>query len=126
MNLQKLAKIIGIIFIIVGIIGFIPFIVMNGNLFGIFAASPMHNICYLVTGILGVLAASQEKYSKIFFQVFGIIFAILTIIGFFSLGNLFIMRVNMADNFLHLIIAIIFLYLGFFFKKTGPTQNIVK
>lgn len=115
--LRMIAILFGIGFIFAGVAGFLPNFTPNGFLFGVFAIGLMHNIVYLVSGVIAIMAATSYKYAKLYFRVFGIIYAIVAILGFIRGGDLYIMQMNMADNFLHLIISIIALYLGFFMKK---------
>lgn len=116
-TLKVLAFLFGIAFIFAGICGFIPSLSPNGYLFSIFEVDTMHNIVHLVSGIIALIAASKASYAKSYFIIFGFIYAIVTILGFAHGGDILgIMHVNMADNFLHLVIAIIALFLGFTFK----------
>lgn len=121
-TLRILALVFGIIFVLVGFLGFVPAAVINGNLLGIFSVNFLHNIIHIVSGVLALLSAYKESLAKLFFQVFGIIYGIVTLLGFFMAGGMvFGMHMNLADNFLHLFLAVVFLYLGFFFKgKTLP------
>ena len=56
---------------------------------------------------------------KMFFKIFGVIYALITILGFFGSGGYLLGYIsnNMADNILHLVIAVLALYLGFGGKK---------
>lgn len=117
----KLANIFGIVLLLVGILGFIPGITTDdGLLLGIFQTDGLHNIVHLVTGAIGIWAAKNGvKAAKMYFQVFGVIYAIITILGFFS-GNepvLGLISNNTADTILHLVIAVVALYLGFASKE---------
>lgn len=116
--LKRITLIFGIVFIVVGIIGFIPGITTrDGYLLGLFEVNWVHNLVHLVTGIIALLVCGKDEYAKLFFQVFGIIYAAVTVLGFVFAGNLLIMHVNMWDNFLHLVIAVFALYMGYGFKE---------
>lgn len=117
--LRILAVIFGIGFIFAGVAGFLPSFMPNGLLLGYFEVDTMHNLVHIVSGVIAIMAATSGKYARLYFQLFGIIYAIVTIVGFVRNGDLsfIMMHVNMADNFLHLVISIVALYLGFFFKK---------
>lgn len=120
MSLSKIAIIFGIVLLIVGILGFIPGITSNGLLLGLFAVNTFHNLVHIITGIIGLLAATQEKYAKLFFQIFGVIYLILGVLGFFMMNQLMMgIQMTMANNILHLVIGLIAVYLGFFFKKVN-------
>lgn len=114
--IRMIAIIFGIAFIFAGVAGFFNSLTPNGLLFGLFEVNTMHNIVHLVSGIIAIMAATNFKLTKLYFGVFGLIYALVGIIGFWQ-GNLFIMHVNMADNFLHLGIGIVALYLWFYINK---------
>lgn len=121
--MKRLAIIAGVIFLIVGIAGFIPALCPNGMLFGIFAVDTMHNIVHLATGAVAIaLGLASESAARNFFRVFGIVYALVTVMGFVAGrdGQVMGMAMNMADHFLHLAIAAVSLYLGFFWGTT-PT-----
>lgn len=118
MTLTKISVVFGVVFILIGILGFIPGITVNGLLLGIFSVNAMHNIVHLVTGVLALLVAKNVNYAKVFFIVFGIIYLIVALMGFFTTGGVVMgMTMNMADNLLHLVVALVALYLGFFYKR---------
>lgn len=116
--LRVLAFLFGIAFIFAGIAGFLPQFTPEGLLFGYFEVDSFHNSIHLITGLLAILA-SVQNFSKLFFQVFGVLYAIVTIVGFWKGGDFFgIMHMNPYDNYLHLGITIVTLYFGFLFKRT--------
>ena len=113
--LKKAVVIFGVILLILGILGFVPRETPEGYLFGVFHVNPAHNWLHILTGIIAIFCGKCDVASRRFFQIFGVIYAIIAILGFFH-GNhpIFgILANNQADNVLHVIIAIIALYLGF-------------
>lgn len=115
---KKAAQIIGWVLLIVGVLGFIPGITnADGLLLGIFHVDALHNIIHLITGGAAVYAYSAGgKTSKMFFQVFGVIYALIAILGFMTPEGesiLGLVVTNGADNMLHVVIAVVALYLGF-------------
>jgi hypothetical protein len=111
---QKLAKLFGIVFILIGILGFVPGVTMDGHLLGIFEVDTVHNVIHLLTGIIAWLAASSLDHSKLFFKVFGVVYALVTILGFTMDGEVLgLIHTNLADNLLHLVIAVVALWAGF-------------
>ncbi len=116
-GIRIVAFIFGVAFIIGGIMGYLPFFLdADGNLFGYFHVDDVHNIVHIISGVIALLATATVAYSKVYFQIFGLIYGIVTVLGFVFAGDLYVMHVNMADNLLHLGIAIIALYMGFIFK----------
>ncbi|MAF24784.1 hypothetical protein CL634_04330 [bacterium] len=111
---QKATKVLGIIFVLVGILGFIPGVTSNGHLLGIFEVDMIHNIIHLVTGLIALGVAKSADNSKKFLQIFGVIYAIIAVLGFLGEGgDVLGVASNSADTWLHVVTAIIFLYLGF-------------
>src|SRR3990167_8469380 len=115
------AILFGIGFIFAGVAGFLPMFMPDGLLLGYFEVDAMHNLVHLISGIIAILAATNYRYAKLYFQVFGIIYGIVTIAGFVLGGdfNFMMMHMNMADNILHLGITIVALYLEFATKKAS-------
>jgi uncharacterized protein YacL len=54
-----------------------------------------------------------------FFRIFGIIFGLFAIAGYVRQGDLIFTHINMADNVLHFVIAVVFLVLGFSADREG-------
>lgn len=120
--IQKLAWVFGIVFIVIGILGFIPSLVPGGLLLGVFSVDAMHNIVHLVSGVLAILAAwGSVRYARLYFKVFGIVYALVTVIGFIQGDTILgLMMINTADNFLHLVTAVVALWAGFGVKADAP------
>jgi hypothetical protein len=127
--MQKLAWVFGIVFILVGVLGFVPALTSDGQLLGVFMVDGVHNIIHLLSGILAIAAAwwMSGAYTRLYFQVFGVVYAIVTIVGFLQGDTVLgLIMVNMADNLLHLVIAVVALWAGFGMKDvTTPmtTEN---
>lgn len=118
MNVQKLAKLFGIVFILIGVLGFVPGVTSNGHLLGVFEVDNLLNVIHLLTGIIAWFAAASLSNSKLFFKVFGVVYLLLTILGFTMAGSILgLFMVNMADNVLHLVIAVVALWAGFLSKE---------
>lgn len=124
MNLKSTAMWVGVVILVVGLVGFVPALVPNGLVLGLFQVDPMHNIVHVLTGALGVVAAkSSDKTAKMYFQVFGVVYALVTVLGFITGTGLFgLLPVNGADNMLHLVIAAVYLYMGFGVKAGGGAK----
>lgn len=111
--LRIIAILFGIGFIFAGVAGFLPTFVQDGLLFGYFEVNAMHNMVHLVSGVIAIMAATRFSLAKLYFQVFGIIYTLLALVGFWRNGDLFVMHMNMADNILHIVIGVVAIYLGF-------------
>lgn len=117
--LRTFAILFGIAFIFSGVAGFIPSFMPNGFLFGLFEVNTMHNLFHIASGVIAIMCATSTRSSRLFFQVFGVLYALLAIVGFLRNGDFsfMMMHMNMADNFLHLGIAVVALFLGFWFGR---------
>ena len=107
----------GVVFIVLGLLGFV-----NDPILGIFDVDALHNIIHLASGILALVFASQgESQARMFALVLGIVYALVTILGFLTGDGkiLGLVSVNGADNYLHLVLAIVFLVVGL--KKSDAT-----
>lgn len=114
--LRTLAFIFGFAFLAIGAAGFFPEITPEGKLIGVFSINFSHSLLTLFAGLIALFCATAGRTtSRIYFQYFGIIFALLTALGFYYVEQpiLGVIASNMADTFLHLVIAIVFLFLGF-------------
>lgn len=113
---KKYVLVLGVVLVLIGILGFFNAFTTDGQLLGIFAVDTPHNIIHLASGLVALAAVGVgETYARIYAQVFGIIYALVTILGFMvGTGELLgLVHVNQADNVLHLLIAASALYVGF-------------
>lgn len=117
--LKKFSLIFGIVFLLIGILGFVPGASSTDAdgmqlLLGLFMVGTIHNTIHLASGVVALFAASSERYAKWYLQIFGIVYALVAIVGFVQ-GNtvLGLFSVNMADNLLHVALAVLLLGTGF-------------
>ena len=106
-----------------GILGFVPALNPDGKLLGLFAVNGMHNIIHLATGVVALIVGyAGDSASKIFFQIFGVIYALVAVLGFVQGDQMLLGMVsnNAADTWLHVAIALVALYLGFMMKPESP------
>lgn len=108
-NLAKLyATALGAVLTVVGILGFVPGLAPNGNLLGIFAIDPLHNIIHILSGVVGLAVAftARGAYARFYALIFGAVYGLVTIVGFIQGTTVLgLINVNLADNVLHLAIA---------------------
>jgi threonine/homoserine/homoserine lactone efflux protein len=116
---KKLAVIFGIIFILVAILGFIPNGIVSKSADATFQVDNMHNIVHLIVGIVLLLAGMMgESAASLWLKIFGVIYILLFIDGLFQVkmtGDklLSFITANPADNWLHLVLGILLLIVGF-------------
>lgn len=115
-DLKVVCAVFGGVFVLIGVAAFIPVLVENGLLFGVFMVDPVHNVIHLLSGVIALVAAMNVNYALLYFKVFGVIYGLVALAGFFT-EDLVIIRVNMADNLLHTVIALVALYFGFCHKE---------
>lgn len=122
--LKSAATIFGLVFIVLGIAGFLPALAPGDMLFGIFFVDPLHNVVHLATGVIAVLCGLiSAAVSRLFFQVFGVVYGLLAVLGLF-VGEGYVLGFlshNVHILWLHAIIAAVALYLGFGVSARGRT-----
>jgi len=121
------ARLVGAVFVLVGILGFIPGVTTNvsemtfaghesgAELLGIFQVSILHNIVHLLFGVVGLAAARSALNARRYLIVGGVIYLVLWLYGLLidlDSGANFV-PVNSADNWLHLVLGIGMVALGF-------------
>ncbi|MBI4093490.1 DUF4383 domain-containing protein [Candidatus Kaiserbacteria bacterium] len=115
---QKLAWVFGIVFLVIGLAGFVPSLAQNGMLLGIFEVDPLHNVIHLLSGALAIGAVLAGNYARLYFQVFGVVYAVVAVVGFMQGDTVLgLIAANTADHMLHLVIAAVALYVGFGMKE---------
>ncbi len=94
---------------------------------GIFAVDTLHNIVHLVSGILAIWFARQgDDKGAMYAKVFGIVYLLVAVLGFMQASSgkiLGLLAINGADNILHVILAVVLLYVGFMMKPAQPTST---
>ena len=126
MSLKQIAVMFGIVFVVVGALGWVPAVNPGGKLLGIFDVNPAHNVVHLATGVVAIIVGvMSEKASRVFFQVFGVIYGLVAVLGFYygDAPLLGIVANNAADSALHVVIAVIALYLGLGMKSEAPAAS---
>lgn len=114
--LRTIAKVFGVVLLAVGVLGFIPTFTPDNHLLGIFHVNALHNVIHLASGAVALAAGySSVLAARRYFQVFGVIYALVTVLGFIYMDEAILGLVanNTADNFLHVVIAGTALTLGF-------------
>jgi hypothetical protein len=129
--IQLAALVVGVVFLLVGILGFIPGITTNYSemafaghqsgamLLGLFQVSVLHNIVHLLFGIAGLAMARTVAGARNFLIYGGVIYAVLWLYGLLidqsSAANF--VPLNTADNWLHLLLAVVMIGLGFLLSR---------
>lgn len=120
------AKVVGVVFVLIGVIGFV-----NNPILGLFGVNLLHNLIHLLSGVvlLAVGFLNRGIYARVTNQVFGVVYLLVGLLGFLAPGianPLLGMDVGnpIADHVLHLLLAVVFLGVGFGVKApSGPTAR---
>ncbi len=121
----KIAAILfGLVFLLFGILGFVPAATPDTNgmpmLLGVFHVNTAHNFVHLASGVVFLLCGiAGAGPARTFFKIFGIVYALVAILGFMNPPGpvLGMLANNPADNWLHTVLAVSMLYLGFVHKE---------
>lgn len=133
--IQLAALVVGVVFLLVGVLGFIPGITTNYGemtfaghesealLLGVFQVSVLHNIVHLLFGIAGLALARTVSGARNYLIYGGVIYAVLWLYGLLieqtSAANF--VPINSADNWLHLVLAVGMIGLGFLVDRERHT-----
>lgn len=121
--------ILGIVFIIIGVLGYISNPIVGAG--SLFETDGVHNIIHILSGIIILaLAAKGEMKAKLAFKIFGIVYLVVAVLGFVgaSSGSIFnLIAINAADNWLHVVLGILMVSLGFMggrpMAASGPSMG---
>lgn len=113
---------LGAVLALVGVLGFV--LAQDGMLLGLFEVNLTHNIVHLLSGALVIVFAKRgEAQAQLFAKVFGVVYALVAVFGFVAEDFLSrLIAVNMADHVLHIVLALVFLYVGFGMKAGGSSM----
>jgi hypothetical protein len=114
--IRAAAKVFGVVFLAIGVLGFVPALTPDDHLLGIFHVNAIHNVIHLASGAVALTAGmSSVAASRLYFQVFGIVYGLVTVLGFIygDKDILGLVASNAGDTVLHIIITTSALVLGF-------------
>lgn len=116
MLVKPLTWILGLVLLIVGLLGF----VLPSPLLGLFEVDTTHSVVHILSGVVGLWAASTGyQYSRLFLMVFGLVYALVAVLGFMGGSVLGLFMVNTPDNYLHAAIAAVCLITAFGSSKSA-------
>ena len=112
---KTIVMLLSVVLALVGVIGFV-----NDPVLGIFEVNTAHNLVHLLSGVIGMaMAARGPASARTFALLFGAVYAVVAVLGFTSVDPaaphtmlLGLVEINGADNYLHLLLALVFLGVG--------------
>jgi|SRR5690606_15042012 hypothetical protein len=132
-TLQTTALVVGALFLLIGVLGFIPGITSDlsqmrfagheseAMLLGVFQVSVLHNLVHLLFGIASLAMARTWSGARWFLIGGGLVYLVLVLYGLVvdhqSAANF--IPLNTADNWLHLVLGLGMVALGWFLSRDG-------
>ena len=113
---KTLGMLFGIVFLAIGILGFVPGITKDEMLLGIFHVNAVHSIVHIVSGAIFLFASmAGAAAARLWFQLFGVIYAIVAVLGFMNGDKpiLGMISSSMNNTWLHVVLAVAMLAIGF-------------
>lgn len=111
------AILFGLGFIFIGIASFFPQFLSNGLLFDLFEVNTLHNLFYVLSGVIAIMSATRHTYARYYFLLFGLLYLIAGVLGLVWYSDSVVLYGNRADYILHVVIGTVALYLSFSAKK---------
>jgi hypothetical protein len=120
--LRLLALVFGTIYLLTGVLGFtvtgFSSLIGAVGILAVFELNPLHNLAHILIGLLWLLSAANADSARAAAQVFGLVYVVLSILGFLEVGAaLNVLALNMADNYLHVLSGGTALLVGLFVRR---------
>jgi len=115
MSIQRIAQVFGVVFVLVGLLGLLLCGVGMEEclLLGLFPVNLLHNLAHVLLGVWGLTAARSLPAATQYCKVAGVLYAVLTVLGFVTPDFFGLIPLGGHDRWLHLVLAAILLYFGF-------------
>jgi hypothetical protein len=115
MSIQRVAQIFAVVFLLVGVLGLVatPMSMSGGLLLGLFPVNLLHNLIHLAFGIWGLLAARAAADARLYCQVTGVVYLVLTALAFVTPTTFGLVPIGGHDIWLHGVIGIVLTMVGF-------------
>jgi hypothetical protein len=132
-SVQTLAMLVALTFVLVGILGFIPGITTHygdmsfagddsgAKLLGVFQVSILHNLVHLLFGVAGWFLARTWNGARAYLLGGGVIYLALWLLGILNGADW--IPANDDDNWLHLVLGLGLLGLGFVSPRSTSSRT---
>lgn len=99
----------GIFFILLGVLPRVGFFSDT------FSVNTLGTIIFIITGVAALILMRFELLARLYFQITGVFYALLTMLGFVYMNDMImgVLANAMGNNIVYLGVAIIALYFGF-------------
>lgn len=126
---QWLALVVGAVYLLIGVVGFFVtgfdgFVEHDESLTLIgFAINPLHNIVHLVIGLLGVILWVTRGGARTFGWLLVVGYGAAFVYGLIAVGDpdINFLNINVADNWLHILSAVVGLVIALWPYRPLPT-----
>jgi len=125
---KQLSIVFGAVFVLVGMLGFVDNPVIGPA--GIFETNQAHNMAHLLIGAVMLIAGfASERAAFLSLTIFGAVYLLLAIMGFAAIGTegstmlLGMVHVNGADNWLHVVLAVVLLAAGLARRRVSTVRT---
>jgi hypothetical protein len=113
MTAKLAATVFGIVFIAVGILGFIPNPLVSET--GLFAVNTNHNLVHIISGAVLLAGVYSTLGASLALKIVGIVYGAVAVLGLYVGPGMLLglVHINAADNYLHVLLAVVILAAGF-------------
>ena len=127
---QKVALVFGVVFLLVGVLGLL---VPDGmgmeadndaapKLLNLFPVNLLHNLVHLIFGIWGIAASRSASGARTYCQAAGVIYIVLTILGFLAPSTFGLIPIGGNNIWLHALLGLVLAYFGFTARGAAPAR----
>lgn len=109
---QTFALAFGVAYLVVAILGFVLAPDAGDELFGVFRLNLLHNVVHLAIGAVLLAASSAHARARKVNLAVGIAYGLVAALGFANVIVPDLLEANNADDFLHLVSAVLGVYFG--------------
>lgn len=120
---KTLAIVLGIVVILVGLLGFVANPIVGDS--GMFMTNAATDVLYIILGLILVgVALWATAQSALWLKIVGVVYLLVAVLGFVMSSPLLgVFAVNMMTTWLHVVLGVVLLVVGFMGKgamKSAP------